>query len=124
GLGVGVHDRELGQAELLEDRGRKLDPALAILPDAGLRSRARQQNADLQRATLRAREVERRARGEQSSRPRAGGEGAAAGGGGIGGGGGGAFWCPPPSPLSAPGPRFFLYFPPPPPLPPPPPPPT
>ena len=54
GLGVGVHDRELGQAEILEDRRRDLDAALAVLPDAGLRARARQQHADLQRPALRA----------------------------------------------------------------------
>jgi len=82
GLGVGVHDRELGQTELLEDRGCKLDPALAILPDACLRSRARQQHADLQRPTLGACEVERRGRGKQSRGARAGGEGAAGDGAG------------------------------------------
>src|SRR5262249_56987507 len=91
GLGIGVHDRELGQAELLEDRWRELDPALAILPDTGLCSRPWQQNADLQRSTLCAREVERRARGEQSSSPRAGREAAAGGAGGSWGGGGGGF---------------------------------
>ena len=36
GLGVGVHDREIGQAEVLEDRRRDVDAALAVLPDAGL----------------------------------------------------------------------------------------
>ena len=82
GLSVGVHDRELGQDELLEDRGRELDPALAILPDACLRSRARQQNADLQRPTLGASEVERRGRSKQSGGARAGGE--AASGDGLG----------------------------------------
>ena len=55
GLGVGIHDRELGQAEVLEDRRRDLDAALAVLADAGLRARARQQHADLQRRALRAR---------------------------------------------------------------------
>src|SRR5258708_37654661 len=80
GLGVGVHNRELGPAELLEDRGRELDPALAILPDACLRSRARQQNADLQRPTLGASEVERRGRGKQAGGARAAGEAAAAAG--------------------------------------------
>ena len=44
-----------------------------------------EQNTDLQRSTLRAREVEWRARGEQSGGPRAGGEAAAGDVGGIGG---------------------------------------
>ena len=38
-FGVGVHDRELRQAERLEDRRRNIDAALTILADAGLRSR-------------------------------------------------------------------------------------
>src|SRR5262249_61884407 len=97
-----------GQAEIVEARRRKLDPALAILADAGLRSRARQQNADLQRATLRAREVERRARGEQSNHARAGGEAAAGEAGGSGGGGVGGFLASPPLRLGPPGRRFLF----------------
>ena len=54
-LGVGVHDREIGQAERLQDRGGNVDAALAILSDTGLQARARQQDADLQRAALGAR---------------------------------------------------------------------
>src|SRR5262249_23498533 len=71
GLGVGVHDRKLGQSKLLEDRRRQLDPALTVLTDPRLGARARQKNADLQRSTLRTREVDRRAAGdEQSGRAR------------------------------------------------------
>ena len=44
---------EVGQAEVLEDRRRDLDAALAVLADAGLRARARQQHADLEGAALR-----------------------------------------------------------------------
>ena len=77
GLGVGIHDRELGQAELLEDARRDLDAALAVLADAGLRARARQQHADLQRPALRASDVERRGAGEQSGGADTGGEAAA-----------------------------------------------
>ena len=53
-FGVAVHDRKIGQAHGLEDRRRDVDAALAILADAGLKARARQQHADLQRAALRA----------------------------------------------------------------------
>ena len=77
GLGVGVHDRELGQAELLEDRRRDLDAALAVLADARLRARARQQDADLERAALRAQDVERRGAREQSGGADGGRDGAA-----------------------------------------------
>ena len=59
GLGVGVHDLKLGQAQFLEDRRRDVDAALAVLADAGLRARTRQQDADLQRSALRAHDIER-----------------------------------------------------------------
>ena len=83
GFGIGVHDSELGKAELLEDRRRQLDAALTILPDARLGSRARQQNADLERSTLCTREVARRG-GEQSGGPGAYGKAAAGEAGRIG----------------------------------------
>ena len=51
-FGIGVHDREIGQAERLQDRGGDVDAALAILADTGLQAGARQQHADLQRAAL------------------------------------------------------------------------
>ena len=62
GLGVGVHDLQVGQAEVLEDRTGELDAAVAVLADAGLRAGARQQHADLERAALRAHD---RGRGER-----------------------------------------------------------
>ncbi len=49
---VGVHDRELRQAEALQDRRRQLHGALAVLSDQGLYAGARQQHADLQRPAL------------------------------------------------------------------------
>ena len=49
GFGVAVHDLKLGQAELLEQPGGDIDAALAILADAGLIARARQQHADFKR---------------------------------------------------------------------------
>jgi hypothetical protein len=36
GLGVRIHDGELGQPQLLEDWRRNLDAPLAVLTDAGL----------------------------------------------------------------------------------------
>ena len=51
-FGVGVHDREVGQTQRLQDRRSDVDAALAILPDAGLQAGARQQHADFQRAAL------------------------------------------------------------------------
>ena len=62
GLGVGIHDLQVGQADILQDRPGQLDAAEAVLADAGLRAGARQQHADLQRAALRA---DDRGRGEQ-----------------------------------------------------------
>ena len=71
-FGVGVHDRELGQAQRLQDRGRDVDAALAVLADAGLQARARQQHADLQRPRPgRARSPVRRARRRSRQRRRA-----------------------------------------------------
>ena len=66
GLGVGVHDGEVGQAEVLEDAGGDVDAALAVLADAGLHAGARQQHADLQRRALRAADAERSGAGKQS----------------------------------------------------------
>src|SRR5262249_5579489 len=66
GLGVGVHDRQFRHADLLEDGGRELDAALAVLTDARLRAGARQQYADLQRGALRAQDGEWRRAGEQA----------------------------------------------------------
>src|SRR5262249_50504169 len=77
GLGVGLHDRELRQAEALENAGRNLHTTVAVLPDAGLSARERQQNADLERSTLRACEIDRRRRGKQSGGACAGGKAAA-----------------------------------------------
>ena len=37
GFGVGVHDLQRRQAEVLEDARRDIDAALAVLADAGLR---------------------------------------------------------------------------------------
>ena len=45
-FGVAIHDRKLGQAHRFQDRRRNGDAALAILADAGLKARPRQQHAD------------------------------------------------------------------------------
>ena len=76
GLGVGVHDGEVGQAQALENGGRDLDAALAVLADAGLHARARQQHADLQGSPLRAPDLEGRGGGEQARGANPCGEGA------------------------------------------------
>ena len=55
-------DGELGQTELLEDGRRDLDPALAILPDAGLGARAGQEHTHLQGPGLCADDLPRRRR--------------------------------------------------------------
>ena len=68
---------ELGQAEVLEDAGGDLDAALAILADAGLHARARQQHADLQLGALRAHDIERRGAGDEARGAEPGGEAAA-----------------------------------------------
>ena len=52
GLRVGIHDGEIRQPQALEDARGDVDPALAVLADAGLHARARQQHADLQGGTL------------------------------------------------------------------------
>ena len=70
GFGVAVHDGEVRQAQVLEDAGGDLDAALAVLADAGLHARARQQHADLQGRALRAADAERRGAGEQRRRRR------------------------------------------------------
>jgi len=62
GLGVGIHDLQVGQAGVLQQRPGKLDAAEAVLADAGLRAGAGQQHADLERTPLRA---DDRGRGEQ-----------------------------------------------------------
>jgi hypothetical protein len=54
GFGVAVHDGEVRQPEVLEDAGGDLDAALAVLSDARLHARARQQHADLEARALRA----------------------------------------------------------------------
>ena len=66
---------ELGQAKLLEDAGRDVDAALAVLADAGLDARTRQQHADLQGGALRAQD--RRRGDERGCGGGAGGEAAA-----------------------------------------------
>ena len=66
-----------GKPRSLKIARREIDAALAVLPDAGLRAGRRQQDADLERAALRARDVERRGAGEQTGGARAGGEAAA-----------------------------------------------
>ena len=71
GLGVGVHELQAGQTELLQDARRDVDAALAVLPDAGLGAGARQQYADLQGSALRSQD---------------GGRGNESGGGGRAGG--------------------------------------
>ena len=53
-FGVAVHDRKVRQTHRFQDRRRNSDAALAILADASLKARPRQQHADLQRAVLRA----------------------------------------------------------------------
>src|SRR5262245_11761345 len=83
GLGGGLHDRELWQAEGLENAGRNLHTTVAVLPDAGLSARERQQNADLERGALCTREVEPRAGGKQSGGTDAAGETAAGHAGGF-----------------------------------------
>ena len=69
GLCVGVHDLQFGQPNVLKDRTGQLDAAEAILPDAGLIARARQQHADFERSALRAQD---RGGAEQPDRGRAG----------------------------------------------------
>ena len=51
-LGVAVDDRQLRHAERLENAGRDVDAALAVLADSGLEAGARQYHADFQRAAL------------------------------------------------------------------------
>ena len=63
GLGVGVHDLQVGQADVLQDRTGQFDAAEAVLSDAGLDAGARQQHADFQRAALRANDRWRRKNG-------------------------------------------------------------
>ncbi len=55
GFGVGVHDLERRQTEVLEEAGGDIDAALAILADTGLEAGARQQHADFERRLRRAR---------------------------------------------------------------------
>ena len=73
-FGVDVHDRELGQAERLEDRRRNIDAELTSLADAGLQAGTRQQHADLQRAALGAHDIERRDAGNKCGGAGAGAE--------------------------------------------------
>jgi hypothetical protein len=53
-LGIAVHEVERRQAEILQHARCDLNAAVAVLADAGLHARARQQHADLQAARLRA----------------------------------------------------------------------
>ena len=62
GLGVGIHDLQVGQAEILQDRPGSSTPRKQSWPMLGLQAGARQQHADFQRAALRAHD---RGRGEQ-----------------------------------------------------------
>ena len=66
GFGVGVHDLQRRQAEILENPGRDIDAALAVLADAGLIAGARQQHADFEGRALRAHDVEGRGPGDKS----------------------------------------------------------
>jgi hypothetical protein len=59
GLGVGVHDVERRQPEIGEHLDAHLDATVAVLADAGLHARARQQHADAQSLRLRADDTER-----------------------------------------------------------------
>ncbi len=59
-LGIAVHDVEAGQAELGQHLGRDLDAAMAILADARLHARARQEHAHAQPLRLRTHDAERR----------------------------------------------------------------
>ena len=77
GLGVAVHDLQRWQARILEQAGSDVDAALAILTDAGLEARTRQQHADLQRRALRAPDAERRGAGDDTGGTKTDREGAA-----------------------------------------------
>src|SRR5581483_2330623 len=52
--------------QVLEDAGGDLHPALAVLADAGLHARARQQHADFEGRPLRAADMERSGAGEEA----------------------------------------------------------
>src|SRR6185312_10160158 len=58
-FGISVDDLQRWIAEILENAGGDVDAALAVLTDAGLVARPRQEHADLQRPALRAHDVER-----------------------------------------------------------------
>src|SRR4030095_17224155 len=64
GFGIAIHDLEGRHAEILEDTGCNIDAALAVLADAGLETRAREQHADFQGSALRAHNVKRGRAGE------------------------------------------------------------
>ncbi len=66
GLGVGVHDLQRRQAEVLQNSGRDIDATLAVLADAGLVAGAWQQHADFKGRPLRAHDVERCGAGQKS----------------------------------------------------------
>ena len=77
GFGVAIHDAEFRETHRFEDCRGDVDAALAVLADASLQARTRQQDADLERAARRAHDVERRTAGEETCGAEAGGEGAA-----------------------------------------------
>ena len=63
-----------GRPQVLENAGGDIDAALAVLADAGLEARARQQHADFERRALRAADVERRGAGDKARLRQAGTE--------------------------------------------------